>query len=169
MEALFMKSSMPNAPMRLFWLTVWIGLCALPQTRAAAAAARPNILYILADDLGYGDVGCYNRQSRIPTPRLDQLAAEGMRFTDAHAPDAVCTPSRYGLLTGRYCFRSRLKSGVLGPWGAPLIEAGRLTVPELLRQHGYATACFGKWHLGWRWSTKDGQAPSSRDGLVLLC
>ena len=152
--------------MRPLYLAIWLALPVFQRTHAAdTPASRPNILYILADDLGYGDVGCYNRQSRIPTPRLDQLAAEGMRFTDAHAPDAVCTPSRYGLLTGRYCFRSRLKSGVLGPWGAPLIEAGRLTVPELLRQHGYATACFGKWHLGWRWSTKDGQAPSSRDGL----
>ncbi len=126
---------------------------------------RPNILYILADDLGYGDLGCYNPESKIPTPTLDRLAAEGMRFTDAHAPDAVCTPSRYGLLTGRYCFRSRLKSGVLGPWGAPLIEEGRLTVPALLREHGYATACIGKWHLGWQWPTRDSNAPSSQDGV----
>ncbi len=126
---------------------------------------KPNLVYILADDLGYGDLGCYNPESRIPTPNLDRLAREGMRFTDAHAPDAVCTPTRYGLLTGRYCFRSRMKSGVLPPWGAPLIEEGRLTVPALLARHGYSTACIGKWHLGWQWPTKDGRPPSSRDGI----
>ena len=128
-------------------------------------AGKPNIVVILADDLGYGDVGCYNAQSKIPTPNLDRLAAEGMRFTDAHAPDAVCTPSRYGLLTGRYAFRSRLKSGVLVSWGEPLIEAGRVTLPGFLRQHGYATACIGKWHLGWDWPTTDGRPASSKDGI----
>ncbi len=132
---------------------------------AAAPVAKPNIVYILADDLGYGDLGCYNSASKIPTPNLDRLAAEGLRFTDAHGPDSVCTPTRYGLLTGRYCFRSRMKSGVLGPWGAPLIEEGRLTVPMLLRQHGYATACIGKWHLGWIWPTHDGKIPQSTNGL----
>jgi arylsulfatase A len=130
----------------------------------AVPATHPNIVFILADDLGYGDVGCYNAKSKIPTPNLDRLAAQGMRFTDAHAPDAMCTPSRYGLLTGRYCFRSRLKDGVLPPWGEPLIEEGRLTLPSLLRQHGYATACFGKWHLGWAWPTKDGLRASSTSG-----
>jgi len=132
---------------------------------ADAPQAKPNIVYILADDLGYGDVGCYNPASRIPTPNLDRLATEGIRFTDAHAPDAVCTPTRYGVLTGRYCFRSRLKTGVLPPWGAPIIEPGRLTVPGLLRQHGYATACIGKWHLGWTWPTRDGKPLLGRDAL----
>ncbi len=141
------------------------GLLLFAADLSAAPAARPNIVFILADDLGYGDLGCYNPQSKIPTPHLDRLASEGLRFTDAHAPAAVCTPTRYALLTGRYPFRSRLKSGVLPPWGAPLIEEGRLTVPQLLRQHGYATACIGKWHLGWAWPTKDGAPPSSRDGL----
>ncbi len=131
----------------------------------AAADRRPNVLVILADDLGYGDVHCYNAQSKIPTPNLDRLAAEGMRFTDAHAPDSVCTPSRYGVLTGRYCFRSRLRAGVLPPWGEPLIEEGRLTLPALLRQHGYATACIGKWHLGWSWPTQNGLPASSKDGF----
>jgi arylsulfatase A len=139
-------------------LTTW-------HAPGAAAGASPNIVVILADDLGYGDVQCYNAQSKIPTPNLDRLAAEGMRFTDAHAPDAVCTPTRYGLLTGRYAFRSRLKRGVLVPWDPPLIEEGRLTLPTLLREHGYATACIGKWHLGWTWPTKDGQSPSSTNGL----
>src|SRR4051794_5658335 len=113
----------------------------------AHAAAPPNIVYILADDLGYGDLGCYNQDSKIPTPHLDRLATEGMRFTDAHAPTSVCTPTRYAILTGRYCWRSRLQRQVLGPWGATLIAADRLTVPALLKQHGYVTACIGKWHL----------------------
>jgi len=132
---------------------------------SAHAALKPNIVFILADDLGYGDVGVFNPSSKIPTPQLDRLAAQGIRFTDAHAPDAVCSPSRYGFLTGRYAFRSRLKSGVLPPWGRPLIEAGRLTLPELLRQNGYATAAFGKWHLGWDWPTRDGGPARSRDGI----
>jgi arylsulfatase A-like enzyme len=125
------------------------------------AAERPNIVFILADDLGYGDVGCYNPESKIPTPHLDRLAREGIRLTDAHSPASVCTPTRYALLTGRYAWRSRLKRGVLGPWSPPLIEEGRLTVASLLRQHGYATACIGKWHLGWQWPTKDGQPPAT--------
>jgi len=128
---------------------------------AEAGQRKPNIVYILADDLGYGDLGCYNKDPKIPTPNLDALATQGRRFTDAHAPTSVCTPTRYALLTGRYCWRSRLDRGVLGPWDKPLIEAGRLTVPALLTQHGYSTACIGKWHLGWQWPTKDGQAPRS--------
>jgi arylsulfatase A-like enzyme len=107
--------------------------------------------------LGYGDVGCYNPSAKIPTPHLDGLAREGMRFTDAHAPSSVCTPTRYALLTGRYAWRSPLQRGVLGPWGTPIIAADRLTVPALLRQHGYATAAIGKWHLGLNYTTKDGQ------------
>src|SRR5947208_1835782 len=127
----------------------------------AQTASRPNIVYILADDLGYGDVGCFNAESKIPTPNLDRLASEGIRFTDAHSPSSVCTPTRYGILTGRYCWRSRLKAQVLGPWGATLIEEGRLTAPALLRQHGYATACIGKWHLGWDWPTNDEKPAAS--------
>jgi len=116
----------------------------------------PNIVYILADDMGYGDVACLNPDSKIPTPHLDRLAREGMRFTDAHSPSAVCTPTRYSLLTGRYCWRSVLKKSVLWPWDGPLIEPGRLTAGALLKAHGYATACIGKWHLGWDWPTSDG-------------
>jgi len=120
----------------------------------------PNIVYILADDMGYGDMGCNNPDAKIPTPNLDRLAAQGMRFTDAHAPSSVCTPSRYAILTGRYCWRTELKSGVLWPWDRPLITPDRLTVAGLLRQNGYRTACIGKWHLGWNWGTKDGQSAS---------
>ncbi len=94
------------------WLLCALCICG----NAAAASDKPNIVFILADDLGYGDVGCYNAQSKIPTPHLDRLAREGMRFTDAHSPSSVCTPTRYALLTGRYAWRSPLKRGVLGPW-----------------------------------------------------
>lgn len=118
---------------------------------------RPNIIYVLADDLGYGDVGCNNPGSKIPTPNLDRLASQGMRFTDAHAPSSVCTPSRYAILTGRYCWRTRLKQGVLWPWDPALIEPDRLTVAKLLRQNGYHTACVGKWHLGLNWATRNGE------------
>jgi arylsulfatase A-like enzyme len=141
-------------------------LISFPAIAAGAAEpGKPNIVYILADDLGYGDLGCYNPQSKIPTPHLDDFAQQGIRFSDAHAPDAVCTPTRYGVLTGRYSFRSRLKSGVLPVWGEPLIEEGRLTVPALLRRHGYATICIGKWHLGMRWPTQDGRPAASKDGI----
>jgi len=102
----------------------------------------------MADDMGYGDLGCYNKKSKIPTPNMDRLAKEGIRFTDAHSPSAVCTPTRYGVLTGRYCWRSRLKRGVLNGYSPCLIDTKRITVASLLKQHGYATACIGKWHLG---------------------
>lgn len=164
------ESNQPDRWMRAASHPGWFCAVVVLTLAATLPAAelrtpKPNIVYILADDLGYGDVGVYNPQSKIPTPNLDRLAAEGMRFTDAHAPDAVCTPTRYGVLTGRYSFRSRMKSGVLAPWDAPLIEEGRLTVPALLRRHGYATACIGKWHLGWSWPTQDGKPPSSKDGV----
>lgn len=130
---------------------------------ACAAESKPNIVFILADDLGYGDLGCYNKESKIPTPNLDQLAREGTRFTDAHAPTSVCTPTRYSILTGRYSWRTRLQRNVLGPWDKPLIAPERLTVGKLLQQHGYTTACIGKWHLGLTYPTRDGQPPSSRN------
>lgn len=117
---------------------------------------KPNIIYILADDMGYGDMGCNNPDSKIPTPNLDRLAAEGVRFTDAHAGSSVCTPSRYNILTGRYSWRSRLQRGIVWEWDEPLIEEGRLTVAQLLKDQGYNTACIGKWHLGWDWPLKDG-------------
>ena len=144
-------------PKFLFTLTVLL-LAPLAALRAAETG-QPNIVFILADDLGYGDLGCYNQASKIPTPHLDRLAGEGMRFMDAHAPASVCTPTRYALLTGRYAWRTRLQGGVLAPWAKPLIAADRLTVAALLQQQGYTTACIGKWHLGWNWPVKDGAAP----------
>ena len=109
---------------------------------------RPNVILILADDLGYGDPGSFNPESKIPTPRIDGLAAAGMRFTDAHSPSSVCTPTRYGLLTGRYAWRTRLTSGVLDGYSPALLEPDRTTLATLARAQGYRTACIGKWHLG---------------------
>jgi arylsulfatase A-like enzyme len=120
-------------------------------------SSRPNIVFILADDMGYGDAGCYNSDSKVPTPHIDSLAREAMRFTDAHTPSAVCSPTRYGLLTGRYAWRTVLKKKVLWEWDRPLIEKGRLTVASMLNQYGYDTACIGKWHLGWVWKTAQGK------------
>ena len=108
---------------RRLWFTILLASAAL--LAAPAPSETPNIVFILADDMGYGDVRTLNPRSTIPTPNLDRLAGEGMTFTDAHTPSAVCTPTRYGLLTGRYCWRTRLKSGVLNGYGQPLIEPGR--------------------------------------------
>lgn len=121
-----------------------------------AAETRPNIVLILADDMGYGDPGCYSSESKIPTPNLDRIAGNGLRFTDAHTPSAVCTPTRYTLLTGRYCWRTRLKSSVLDGFSPPLIKAGQPTLASFLKARGYATAAMGKWHLGMQWTRKDG-------------
>lgn len=126
-----------------------------PPTRPRTE--RPHIIMVLADDMGYGDPACYNRESRIPTPRIDRLAGQGVRFTDAHSPSALCSPSRYGLLTGRYAWRTRLQRGVLLSYDPPLIEPGRLTIASLLRSSGYATAWIGKWHVGLLWSTRNGR------------
>ena len=138
-------------------VNVTILLCALAvgslsageRPVAGSADRPPNIVLILADDLGYGDVGCYNPESKIPTPNLDRLATQGMRFTDAHSPCTVCTPTRYSLLTGQMAFRvpngGRVFSGAGGP---SLIAKDRLTLPQMLREKGYATACVGKWHVG---------------------
>jgi len=123
--------------------------------RADVQTQPPNIVLILADDLGYGDLGCYSPQSKIPTPNLDRLAREGMRFTDAHAPAAVCVPSRYGLMTGQYPFRPRGGSGSIAP--------GRMTIASLLKKHGYATAMIGKWHLGFN-EQKDFTTPTPLRG-----
>lgn len=124
----------------------------------------PNIVFILADDMGYGDVSCYNENSKIKTPFIDQLADEGVMFTDAHTSSSVCTPTRYGILTGRYNWRSTLKSGVLSGYSKALIPQERTTVAELLQDAGYKTAYFGKWHLGWDWAIVE-EDEKSRDNL----
>ncbi|MCI0701799.1 MAG: sulfatase-like hydrolase/transferase, partial [Planctomycetia bacterium] len=132
-------------------------LAVLVSTANVFAADKPNIVVILADDLGYGDVQHLNAYGWIATPNLDKLAKSGMTFTDAHSPSAVCSPTRYGLITGRYAWRSKLKSGVLGGLSPRLIEPNRLTVAQLLKDKGYHTACIGKWHLGMDWQLKPGK------------
>ena len=129
----------------------------LATLATAFAAEKPNIVFILADDLGIGDVRAFNKDSKIATPNLDRLAAGGMKFTDAHTPSSVCTPTRYGLLTGRYNWRSKLQSGVLGGLSPRLIEPGRTTVAAILKEQGYATAVIGKWHLGLDWVKHQGR------------
>lgn len=129
-----------------------LGLTALIFPAIGKAADKPNIVIVLADDFGYGDAACFDPQyNKVPTPNIDRLAAEGMRFTAAHTSAAVCTPTRYGLLTGRYNWRSTLQAGVIKPFDEPLIASNRLTVAGMLKQQGYHTACIGKWHLGWSW------------------
>ncbi|HNX53903.1 MAG TPA: arylsulfatase [Pontiellaceae bacterium] len=146
---------------RLNWLHVLAPLAVSGSCATAFAAptppAKPNIIIVLADDLGYGDVSCYNSESKIQTPFLDRMAAEGMRFTDAHTCSSVCTPSRYGLLTGRYSWRSRLKHGVLYGYSTALLKPPRETIASLLKKNGYRTACIGKWHLGMDMATTDGK------------
>lgn len=135
-----------------------LALAAVLLSSAFAADARnPNILVILADDLGYGDVGCYNPQSKVPTPHLDRLAREGMRFTDAHSPSTVCTPTRYSLLTGQMAFRINYRSVFAGVGGPCLIKENQLSLPQMLRARGYATALMGKWHVGLSFLDKAGQ------------
>lgn len=120
-------------------------------------SGKPNIVFILADDLGYGDISSLNREGKIQTPNVDRLMAEGVTFTDAHSSSAVSTPTRYGVLTGRYNWRSTLKQGVLNMYDKPLIAEGRTTMPMMLKSCGYETGCFGKWHLGMNFPTVEGQ------------
>lgn len=114
-------------------------------------AQKPNIVYILADDLGIGDVSAYNPNGKIQTPNIDQLTKSGVRFNDAHTTSSVCTPTRYGLMTGRYNWRTTLKKGVLHGYDTPLIDPKRETVATFLKKQGYETGIVGKWHLGWNW------------------
>jgi len=119
---------------------------------------RPNIIFILADDMGYGDVKCLNPDSKIPTPNLDKMAKKGITFTDAHSSSSLCSPTRYGIMTGRYSWRSsRPQGGALSPYAQPLIESDRLTLSQYLKNNGYHTACFGKWHLGMNYRDKNGE------------
>jgi arylsulfatase A-like enzyme len=127
------------------------------------ADSKPNIVFIYADDMGYGDVQALNpKRGKILTPHMDQLIGEGMHFTDAHTSSSVCTPSRYGLLTGRYNWRTNLQGGVLWGFSEPLIDEGRMTVADLLQSNGYKTAMIGKWHLGMIMPTDNGVLPKGR-------
>jgi arylsulfatase A len=138
--------------MRYFYFFLLLLLVSCTETEEKTL---PNIVYILADDLGYGDVSANNPESKIKTPYLDKLASEGMRFTDAHSPSSVCTPTRYGILTGRYCWRTRLPRGVLRGYGQALIEQQETTIAELLKTKDYTTGVVGKWHLGLDWKIKE--------------
>jgi arylsulfatase A len=125
-----------------------------------SSASKPNIVVILTDDLGYGDVSFLNPDSKVQTPHMDALAQSGVYLTDAHAPSSICSPTRYSMLTGRYAWRNpRLKRGVLMPWDEPVIQPTEVTMPALLKKAGYATACIGKWHLGFHWPWKEGFSP----------
>lgn len=126
-------------------------LCLALAPAFSMAAERPNMIFILCDDLGYGDVKCLNPEGKIATPHMDRLAKEGLTFTDAHSGSSVCTPTRYGVITGRYAWRSKLQSSVLGGLSPRLIEQGRMTVADMLKKQGYSTHCVGKWHLGMDW------------------
>ena len=142
-----------NITVLILGLALVIASCT-PQQKEKAAS-KPNIVFILADDLGYGDVSCFNENSKINTPNIDKLATNGVMFTDAHTSSAVCTPTRYGILTGRYNWRSTLKKGVLSGYSKALITPDRTTVAAFLKNNGYTTAYIGKWHLGWDWHIAD--------------
>lgn len=147
--------------MRAAGVIAFLGSLFLSWSQTVAAAEqRPNIVIILCDDLGYGDVRCLNPEGKIATPRLDAIASAGMAFTDAHSGSSVCSPTRYGLLTGRYAWRTRLQRHVLGGLSPRLIEPARATIASMLKERGYHTACVGKWHLGLDWVVKPGKAIS---------
>lgn len=143
----------------------WFLIFSLIGQPLAAETLRPNIVLILADDLGFGDLRCYNSESKVPTPHLDRLAGEGMRFTDAHSPATVCTPTRYSLMTGQMAFRVPRGGTVFtGAGGPSLIAPERLTLPEMLKQQGYQTAAIGKWHIGLTF--RDGEGKPIHDGRL---
>ena len=131
-------------------------LILIAVTATLNASTLPNIVLILADDLGYGDVGCYNPESKVPTPNLDRLAREGVMFMDAHSPSTVCTPTRYSIMTGRMAFRTGKRGVFVGIQGPCLIEPDRLTLPQMLREKGYQTSMVGKWHIGMSFFDKEG-------------
>ncbi|MCA9046405.1 MAG: arylsulfatase, partial [Planctomycetaceae bacterium] len=144
-------------------------IVALGCLRMADAAERPNIVVILADDFGVGDIQAHYPDNKIPTPYLDKLVGQGMSFTDAHSSSAVCSPTRYGLLTGRYNWRTRLQEWVIAAYEPPLIAASRPTLPGMLQQNGYKTACIGKWHLGWNWpGDQPSQMTEQKNGQAFL-
>ena len=137
----------------IFILTLLLPLFAFGKN---TSDYKPNIIFILADDLGYGDISIFGKDlSKIKTPNIDELATQGVIFTDAHSSSSVCTPTRYSILTGRYNWRSTLKQGVIYGYSKALIQPGRQTIASMLKKHGYTTAAIGKWHLGWNWDNID--------------
>jgi arylsulfatase A-like enzyme len=160
-----------KTPNTLLLLMISSPLLAFSQ--AKNTEKLPNIIYILTDDLGYGDVTAYNPKAKTSTPNLDRLASQGIRFTDTHSTSAVCTPSRYGLLTGRYSWRTPMKSGVLNGYSKALIENDRTTVASLLKSKGYATGVVGKWHLGLNWvqnkdaATSEPKKPADKNSSAI--
>jgi arylsulfatase A len=139
------------ATLILTLLPAILSLCTVNTGVCDDKKSVPNIVLILADDMGYGDLGIQNPASKIPTPNLDKLAQQGMRFTDAHSSSGVCTPSRYALLQGRYHWRKF--HGIVNSFDQPILDSERTTLPEMLKAKGYRTACIGKWHLGWDWNS----------------
>ncbi len=143
------RGNSPRSEIFSHLLTCMKHLFALLTLTISLRADHPNVVLILADDLGYGDVSCYQKKKKISTPHIDQLAREGMRFTDAHSPCTVCTPTRYSLMTGQMGFRIPRGGTVFAGVGGPsLIETDRLTLAEMLREKNYTSACTGKWHIG---------------------
>lgn len=151
--------------MKPFILTLLLVTACFSGQSLKAEKKSPNIIYILADDLGYGDLQCYNQEGKIPTPNIDAMASNGVRFTDAHTSSAVCTPTRYGILTGRYNWRTSLKCFVLSGYSKSLIQQDRTTVADMLKTKGYTTAYIGKWHMGWNWAIEAEDPKLDRDNL----
>ena len=149
-----------NSKLQVLLILSLIMLTLSVSCKRQSNEALPNIIYILADDLGYGDVSAMNPEAGWETKHIDRIAREGIRFTDAHTGSAVCTPTRYGVLTGRYSWRTRLKEGVLWSWDPPLIQQGEATVGTVLQKKGYTTACIGKWHLGLGWQYHEEESDS---------
>jgi arylsulfatase A len=155
----------PRRSLLLFLLSLAGGAAVVTAaTPVARPAPRPNVVVLYADDMGYGDLAIQNPESKIRTPHLDQLAREGLRFTDAHSSSGVCTPSRYALLTGRFHWRKF--HGIVNSFGPSVFAASELTLPEMLQGQGYRTACLGKWHLGWNWEAikRPGATPDPKTG-----
>ena len=159
-------SSMSINPVPCLLVAAALLVNATPVPAGETSSSHPNIVLVLADDMGLESHHRYNDQYDLPMPAMDRMMEEGMHFTDAHSNSSVCTPTRYGLLTGRYAWRSRLKHGVLPTWMPPLIRESRLTVADMLRESGYHTACIGKWHLGFDYAHRDGGSVSEAEAFT---